>query len=173
MKLVFLARGLPGSGKSTLARGLLDSFATAGLDASLVSTDQQLVCRCCGAYRFSLDRLRVAHEACQHKYRSLVDTGADVVLVDNTNVTQRECRPYVEYADARGYKVVFLEPTTPWAFDVDALAARNTHGVPREAIAHMKDRWVHDMTVALALADPPPGPLTADEAAACGEGYDV
>jgi hypothetical protein len=50
--------------------------------------------------------------------------------------------------------VVFLEPETSWAFDIDELERRNVHGVPRATLECMLARWVPNMTIEKALARP-------------------
>nr|XP_058898179.1 NEDD4-binding protein 2-like 1 isoform X1 [Kogia breviceps] len=44
------------------------------------------------------------------------------------------------------YEVIFREPDTRWKFNVQELARRNIHGVPREKIHRMKERYEHDVT---------------------------
>jgi predicted kinase len=91
----------------------------------------------------------------------------DAVIIDNTNVSPRECEPYVLFAQANGYEVKFLEPETPWAFDLDELEKKNTHGVPRHALERMLARWVPDMTVEKVLKKTViPGAAHEDEKAA-------
>lgn len=70
------------------------------------------------------------------------------------DLSVRECRPYVERAAKYGYDVVFLEPETPWAFDLDELVKRNVHGLSRQTLERMLARWVPDMTVAKAMGMP-------------------
>lgn len=161
-----ICRGLPGSGKSTLARALAADLASRGIEFTVCSSDDHFIDPESGLYRFCLALLPDAHAACQRKCRDAMAAGAHVVMIDNTNVTARECRNYVEFALEHRYEVVFLEPSTPWAFDLDELACRNTHGVPRATIERMLGRWVYGMTVEKALAEPAPGRMTNDERAA-------
>lgn len=153
MKKLLINRGLPGSGKTTLAAHLVCEYAAAGLAASIHSADSYFVCPCCMKYNFDRERLPAAHAWCQMKCGQAMERGVPVVIIDNTNTTARECRPYVLLAQKYGYEVEFIEPRTPWAFDVDELYRRNTHGVPREGLEAMLRRWVADMTVEKCLED--------------------
>ena len=150
MKICLLMRGLPGSGKSTRARAIAAEYLEQGRGVAVCSSDHFFECGSCGNYAFRLDRLDYAHHWCQKKAREAIGRG-EAVLIDNTNVSARECRPYVEMALAASYEVVFVEPQTPWAFDLDELEKRNTHGVPRHALEKMLGRWVPDMTIEKAL----------------------
>lgn len=168
MRQVLIARGLPGSGKSTKVRKMAGELAEQGRAVVVCSSDDFYVCPGCKEYHWSADRIGFAHGWCRAKFDQALEDGVDVVIVDNTNVTVRECRHYAVMAREHGYDVKFLEPDTPWAFDVDELAKRNVHRVPREAIERMLARWVPNMTVEMCLA--PPAQTadrpTPDEAAA-------
>jgi predicted kinase len=169
MRILYICRGLPGSGKSTRAKALLADLLRQGHTAVICSSDEYFVCPCCKAYSWAADRLSHAHAWCRARCMAAMEAGVEVVIIDNTNCTARECRDYVMFADQHDYAVVFLEPTTPWAFDIDELARRNIHGVSRDGLERMLRRWVPDMTVEKALGTPPPGPFTKDEQAASGE----
>ena len=54
------------------------------------------------------------------------------------------------------YKVIILEPDTPWKKDAEELSKRNKHGVPKEAILRMLARWEDDFTVENILKSQPP-----------------
>ena len=51
-----------------------------------------------------------------------------------------------------GYMVEIVEPTTPWRFNPSELARRNSHGVPRDKIEKMLERYEHGVTVDSILA---------------------
>ena len=46
-----------------------------------------------------------------------------------------------------GYRVDIRESEAPWKFDVEELAQRNTHGVPKEVIETKLKEWEHDITI--------------------------
>lgn len=163
-------RGCPGSGKSTAAKRLRERLEDEGKSVVVCSSDDFFVCPSCSCYNFSLAKLRFAHAWCREKFEKALKDGVENVIVDNTNVSVQECRPYVQLALQYGYEVEFLEPTTPWAFDLDQLSVKNTHSVPREALERMLGRWVPDMTVEKALGESRPGPMHEDEKAAFAAG---
>lgn len=151
--LLIIMRGLPGSGKSTLAAKLCEDAVQNGKRVLICSADQYFMDRETGEYRFDPKKLPLAHAQCQDNARTAMSFGWEVVIVDNTNTTSRECYPYVVAALEFGYTVEFRVPETPWAFDVDELSRRNTHAVPTHAIQRMRDRWVHDLTIDAVLRD--------------------
>lgn len=166
-KTVYVCRGIAGSGKSTMVLERVHAILEAGGDAAVCSSDFFFYCPETGEYKFSRDKLGEAHARCRADFDAAIAHGHTNIFVDNTNVTARECAHYVRGAIDNGYKVVFLEPQTPWAFDVDELTRRNTHGVPREGIERMLARWQPDMTVEMALAAiTQEGKPTPDEEAA-------
>jgi tRNA uridine 5-carbamoylmethylation protein Kti12 len=140
MKTLILMRGLPGSGKSTLARKLADSSSPA-----IFSTDDFFMVD--GEYRFNPKKLGAAHAWNLKRTVEALESEVEQVIVDNTNTQAWEMRGYVEAARENGYAVEFRTPTTEWAFDVTECTKRNTHGVPREAIRAMRDRFEHSVTV--------------------------
>ena len=56
-------------------------------------------------------------------------------------------RHYFELGFNNGYKIHILEPTTDWKFKPKLLASKNSHGVPKEKIVMMLDRYERDITV--------------------------
>ncbi|XP_062908970.1 NEDD4-binding protein 2-like 1 isoform X1 [Mobula hypostoma] len=53
----------------------------------------------------------------------------------------------LDQAQENGYEVKFREPDTPWKFDIRKLTRINTHGVSREAIERMKERYEKNITI--------------------------
>lgn len=140
-KVLIIMRGISGSGKSTLAKQL------AGKDGVIFSTDDLFINPKTGKYEFNG---RLIHRNHQINYNNSVDAmskGITPIVIDNTNIRFSEFRKYVEAAQQYGYKVDFKEPVTPWAWDADELFKRNTHGVPKESIQRMIDRFEKDPTV--------------------------
>lgn len=151
-KRMTVFRGCPGSGKSTLVALFEAECVASGLSVEVCSSDHFFICKCCSTYSFDASKLPYAHAWCQEKARLAARLGVDVILVDNTNVTAEECLPYVLVGRRHLYEIEFIEPNTPWKFDVDELVRRNTRGVPRHAIERMLARWEPEMTVQKALS---------------------
>jgi hypothetical protein len=60
------------------------------------------------------------------------------VICDNTNTTKWEFEKYSAYAREFGYIVAIIELLHP---TLEESVARNTHGVPAQALTRMMDRW--------------------------------
>uniref|UniRef100_A0AC11B5A2 NEDD4 binding protein 2 like 1 n=1 Tax=Ovis aries TaxID=9940 RepID=A0AC11B5A2_SHEEP len=134
-KHLYLLRGLPGSGKTTLARQLQHDFPRA-----LIFSTDDFFFREDGAYEFNPDFLEEAHEWNQKRARKAMRNGISPIIIDNTNLHAWEMKPYAVMALENNYEVIFREPDTRWKFNVQELARRNIHGVPREKIHRMKER---------------------------------
>jgi predicted kinase len=71
-----------------------------------------------------------------------------VIIIDNTNITFNEMRPYIKLAVQYDYEVEVQEPTTWWKSNVDECSRRNTHNVPYGTIQKMLARWEdHDVVM--------------------------
>ena len=142
-KEFIIMRGLPGSGKSTLA-GKLKGETGVQYAADDYFMDEQ------GNYNWDANQIGVAHQWNHERIKRAIEQGISPVIMDNTNVSKwdlRQARPLVEYAENQGYEVRIEEANTPWAFNAEELAQRNTHGVPLEAIQKKLQRWHPNPTV--------------------------
>lgn len=133
-KQVYILRGLPSSGKSTFAKSLQELHR-----GNVFSTDNFYMIN--GEYKWEGALICDAHKWNQLCFLKAAREGHPVLVVDNTNTTYKELEPYVKIAYRYGYNIQVIEPTTPWAFDVQECAKRNTHGFHIEGIQRMKDRW--------------------------------
>ena len=139
-KILYILRGCPGSGKSTLAAKLR------GERGRIFSTDEYFV-GSDGEYVFDPKKIAVYHKRNQERAREAVREGVSPVVIDNTNTTVWEMRPYVETGVRHGYRVQFVEPDTSWRYDPDQLSLRNSHGVPLDSIKRMLKRFQKNPTV--------------------------
>ena len=139
MSILFVCRGAPGSGKSTLAKKIYNGYIKNGFTAIICSTDDFFMVD--GEYKFDFTKLGHNHKQNFLKANDAIINNIKAVIIDNTNTTTKEVKPYVEVAIEADYIVTFIEPETEWAFDLDELVKRNTHNVPRESIQKMLDRW--------------------------------
>jgi len=117
LKRVIVLRGLPGSGKTTLVR---KEFP----DAVVCSADDFFVVD--GEYQFNLGLIGQAHQACWRKFFSAVQSGAELVVVDNTATSIAEIAPYVLPAETYGYSVEIVSLRC----DPAKAASRSVHDVP-------------------------------------------
>lgn len=133
-KQLFLMRGISGSGKTTLAERLSASMRGVIFSTDAFFTDEY------GGYNWNANLLGVAHKWNQKRAAEALDNSAACVIIDNTNLTVKEVKFYIEVAIKNDYTISVVEPTTPWARDVDILIEKNVHNVPREAIERMLGR---------------------------------
>jgi hypothetical protein len=152
-------RGLPGSGKSTWVKTRI-SLHKPG-EVVVCSSDQFFVCPKCDTYHFDRSKLPFAHAWCQAECeRHLKDDKAVAIIIDNTNTTPAECRPYVELGVKYEALISFVEIPF-WEFSDEQLCERNVHGVPLTTIRAMRARFVRNMTIELALSEPTVDELSA------------
>ena len=152
-KRLVIMRGLPGSGKSTMARDIARSAIKENHQEVVICSTDSFFVNDDGEYVFDPTKLGQHHSANQHKVKSYMLLGAEVIIVDNTNTTHREMKPYKELALLRGYDVheVFIGKEFLFqGMDTDhnkfrdyiALChERGTHGVPMESIEKMARRF--------------------------------
>nr|XP_042698746.1 NEDD4-binding protein 2-like 2 isoform X5 [Chrysemys picta bellii] len=150
-KLLLILRGLPGSGKTTLSHILLGQ----NRDGVVFSTDDYF--RQQDGYTYNVAQLGDAHDWNQKRAKQAMDQGRSPIIIDNTNTQAWEMKPYVETALGKGYRVEFHEPDTWWKFDPEELEKRNKHGVPREKIAQMLERYEYQMSISVVMnsVEPP------------------
>ncbi|XP_037983545.1 uncharacterized protein LOC119697190 isoform X2 [Motacilla alba alba] len=144
-KLLLILRGLPGSGKSTLSRVLLGQSC----DGIVLSTDDYF--RQQYGYTYNAAQLGDAHEWNRKRAKQAMEQGKSPVIIDNTNTQAWEMKPYVEVALEKGYRVEFHEPDTWWKFDPEELEKRNKHGVTREKIAQMLERYEYHISIPIVM----------------------
>lgn len=133
-KILTIFRGCPGSGKSTLAKAL----ATAK-NGVICSTDDFFLDDK-GVYQFNMKKLGFNHQANQEKARKLMKEEHPCVIIDNTNITRKEMKPYVDMAAEFGYTVHYVAVHC----DVEVCIKRNTHNVPEAIIRSMAEKFHYD-----------------------------
>lgn len=153
IRKLILLRGLPGSTKSTLARKYKDKYKD---DCYIFSTDDYWI-RPDGYYDFSYELLSQSHKWNQERVKNTVVSASrffdTIIVVDNTNITFKEMKPYIELALHYGFEVEFEEPNCDWKYDVEKCFRKNTHGVPYATILRMSQKWEDHVTVVAKLED--------------------
>ncbi|KAK3930418.1 NEDD4-binding protein 2-like 1 [Frankliniella fusca] len=159
-RIMVLLRGCPGAGKSHLARGLVLSYRGNPKDF-IFSTDDYFFKN--NVYKFDPRSLSDAHGWNQRRCLNHAREGLSPIFIDNTNTELWEMTVYASIAVNHGYAIVILEPDTPWAENLNELAKRNQHGVPKDKIRQMLERYNRGVTVkglldstGLKYAKPPP-----------------
>lgn len=145
MRLMILMRGVPGSGKSTLAKKLAEDFRVCGYTCEIHSTDNYFMVN--GEYKFDPSLLGVNHRKNQDAVKDALSRGIEVVIVDNTNLSTKERKNYVDIAATFNYTTELRDSNTSWAKNAEECAKRNTHGVPLEAIQRMLCKLESDTNV--------------------------
>jgi hypothetical protein len=124
-KTLILLRGLPGSGKSTVA-SLFGDVPHFEADMYFINSD--------GNYEFKPERIREAHEWCQHAVHIHMQQGSPIVVVSNTFTTEWEMDAYQMFAEEEGYRVVTLVVE-------NRHGSENIHGCPPEKVEMMRERF--------------------------------
>ncbi|NXQ69326.1 N42L2 protein, partial [Quiscalus mexicanus] len=118
-------------------------------DGVVLSTDDYF--RQQYGYTYNAAQLGDAHEWNRKRAKQAMEQGKSPVIIDNTNTQAWEMKPYVEVALEKGYRVEFHEPDTWWKFDPDELEKRNKHGVTREKIAQMLERYEYQISIPIVI----------------------
>ncbi|XP_044273894.1 NEDD4-binding protein 2 isoform X2 [Varanus komodoensis] len=140
--VLVLLRGAPGSGKSYLGRTLLEDNP----GGIILSTDDYFYQKN-GQYQFDADLLTEAHEWNWKRAKEAFEKRITPIIIDNTNTQAWEMKPYVALSQQHKYKVIFREPDTWWKFKPKELERRNIHGVSKEKIKRMLERYERCLTV--------------------------
>ncbi|XP_015279685.1 PREDICTED: NEDD4-binding protein 2-like 2 [Gekko japonicus] len=144
-KQLLILRGLPGSGKTTLSRILLGHSH----DGIVFSTDDYF-CQQDG-WSYDVGQLGAAHDWNQKRAKQAMDQGRSPIIIDNTNTQAWEMKPYVEAALEKCYRVEFHEPDTWWKFNPEELEKKNKHGVSREKIIQMLERYEYQISIPVVM----------------------
>lgn len=135
--MITLIRSCSGAGKTFLA----NQITNGGKDCPIVEADDFfLVGEAFPKYQFDATLLFQAHSWCKLEAERLFRRYGSV-CVANTFTEKWEINPYIELARKYKTQLKILEPDTPWAFNLDELFLRNTHGLPKEVIAKQLARW--------------------------------
>jgi predicted kinase len=134
-KRLILMRGITGSGKSTLAKQLVDQ-------GQIFSTDDYFMVD--GKYNFDASLLGIYHNKNVNRAKDAMISGVSPVVIDNTNLTLRDMRPYLELAKEFDYDIEVAQIDLD---DVDELVKRQSgrksigKNLPVEVIKYMKDKF--------------------------------
>lgn len=138
-QILIIMRGIPGSGKSTKAKELIGNGV-------IHSTDDVL--EALGDYNeiFSVMKetndfspLFKAHNTNIKNAKKSILAGVSPIIIDNTNIKKTDMKAYIKDALELGFddvNIQFVDVGTG-GLTAEALAERNTHGVPLGTITKM------------------------------------
>ena len=145
---MIIMTGVTGSGKSFLAKQLqreLAGILGGDYDVELYSTDDYWL-RPDGIYDWNFRYIGEAHKWNQERTARYFDYDdwyyPPCAIIDNTNLTTKELKPYLDIAKKYKLEVEVQEANTPWRLDADELFKRNTHKVPLDNIINMLKKKV-------------------------------
>jgi predicted kinase len=138
--LVIILRGCVGSGKSTFVNTLKE--LAKNLSIAVHSTDDLWMVN--GKYEFDFNRLGDMHQRNFENFEDSLHNGVNIVIVDNTNLRPREYNKYIISAEEADYSIVIV---TFAPDELEKHVARNTHNVPVETIAKMRDYLLGNLTI--------------------------
>lgn len=132
--------GIPGSGKSTYSNYIKRNL---NHRVGIASTDYYFEEG--GRYHFDPELLDVNHRKNRNRAAALMMVGREVVIVDNTNLSVKEIKQYVELANYFEYKVKFkfFDADVEEAFERCEKRSESTgKTVPLHVIERMKSKLV-------------------------------
>jgi NEDD4-binding protein 2 len=135
-------RGVSGSGKSTIAKKLAEVSG-----AEIYSTDDFFMKD--GKYVFDINDLGKNHEMNRQRTETAMQENKSVI-VDNTNLTKRDMKPYVDLARKYNYDVEFIQVEVP---DMGTLKERQAKRkdinkeLSEELITYMINKYEKDITI--------------------------
>ncbi len=142
-QMMIIMRGIPGSGKSTKAKSLVGN-------GIIHSTDE--VIESLGDYRDFFAKmietkdftaLHKAHTTNFNNAKKSMKDGLSPIIIDNTHIKANEAKNYVVTALTMGYDDdnISIVDVGTGGLNAEALAARNTHGVPLDKIESMMQAY--------------------------------
>jgi len=101
MNNLYLMQGISGSGKSTIANMILENDVE---KTEIASTDDLWIDEY-GKYNFDASKLGEKHKENQEFVKHLMNKGIRNIIVDNTNLTNKDVEPYLKLAKEYKYTV--------------------------------------------------------------------
>ena len=141
--LVVILRGLPGSGKSWLAHNCEETLQ-APSSVAFCSADNYFLDQKSGEYHFDVDALPKAHQSCLIEFIHALQTGKQLIIVDNTNAQLWEYQIYSYLAQLVGLKSCVLEIPCLDERMAELFASRNQHKVQAESVLKRYSQWEKD-----------------------------
>jgi predicted kinase len=99
-------QGSSASGKSFVAMALKSYYDSQTIECQIASTDNFWYINSDGVkYEFDRNKLGEAHAWNQKWVDEMMANNVNVIIVDNTNTTNKEAAPYIQLAKKYGYEL--------------------------------------------------------------------
>lgn len=156
VKMIVIMRGASGSGKSSLVSEIENDFYSLIDKMNIDDLYNENTFKVCSAdnyfydndgnYKFDADLLPEAHEACRDSFMDAVNNGANLIVVDNTNMVKRWYQNYVKDGEFYGYKVVqlFTHSAEVSEETITEYFERCVHSVPLHSIKRQVSMFEKD-----------------------------
>ncbi len=142
-QVLFIMRGVPGSGKSFKANSLKENGVIHSTD-DLIESQGDYMSFFQEMFRTkNFANLNRMHSKNLANAKKSMEEGITPVIIDNTNIKANESKAYVKHALDLGFsdENIRIVDIGTGGLTVEQLAARNTHGVPADAIAKMVESY--------------------------------
>lgn len=139
-KILYILKSLPGAGKSTLANIIANEAFLRHKTYAICCADDYFTDPN-GKYNWHPAGVTAAHRECRTKFNKAIESKIHIIIIANTNTTKKEYDYYYEEAKKADY---FVQVITVGEFSDEAIeryAIQNTHGVTKDILVKMRDRF--------------------------------
>lgn len=130
MKSIYILRGVSGSGRSTLAKNLINSLDNKYI-GTICEADEFFIKD--GEYKFYPEGLVQAHNYCRRKFDSAIINEHNLIVISNTNASEKEFAYYLDKGRANGYYVAVIVTE-------NRHNGKNLHGVPLSTLLRQEEK---------------------------------
>lgn len=134
MKQILILQGIPGSCKSSLIPYLEEQYGYSALVCSADHFHYFGKEHIPENYKFKIENQKLAHESCRNKFIEGINYNQSLIIVDNTNINEKDYILYYLKARKYNYNVSFhvIKGCTP-----EQSYKNNVHNVPMFVIENM------------------------------------